>query len=141
MAAEESLKSSLYKLEIIIIKVLPFVIAALYILSTILDYIDICSTLVNYIVYLMFFLFLYVSSYVFKFCEYHRMPIHYALGINLINVCDVYVAINSQYHDYAELFKSWFGDGIEQKIVESAIVFWFKDADCKAENKVVKYLE
>ena len=50
------------------------------------------------------------------------------------------VAINSQYHDYAELFKNWFGDGIEQKIVESAIVFWFKDADCKAENKVVEYL-
>ena len=37
-------------------------------------------------------------------------------------------------------FKSQFGDGIEQKIVESAIVFWFKDADCKAENKVVEYL-
>ena len=33
-----------------------------------------------------------------------------------------------------------YGDGIEQKIVESAIVFWFKDADCKAENKVVEYL-
>ena len=56
-------------------------------------------------------------------------------------VCDVYVAINSQYHDYAELFKSWFGDGIEQKIVESAIMFWFKDADSKAENKVVKYFK
>ena len=39
-----------------------------------------------------------------------------------------------------KLFKDWFGDGIEQKIVESAIVFWFKDADCKAENKVVEYL-
>lgn len=24
-------------------------------------------------------------------------------------VADVYVAINSQYHDYAELFKNWFG--------------------------------
>ena len=93
MAAEGNLKSSLYKLEIIIIKVLPFIIAALYILPTILDYIDICSILVNYIVYLMFFFFLYVSSYVFKFCEYHRMPIHYALGINLINVYDVYVGI------------------------------------------------
>lgn len=31
-------------------------------------------------------------------------------------------------------------DEIEQKIVESAIVFWFKDADCKAENRVVEYL-
>lgn len=29
------------------------------------------------------------------------------------------------------------GEAIE---VESAIVFWFKDADCKAENKVVEYL-
>lgn len=31
-------------------------------------------------------------------------------------------------------------NGYKQKIVESAIVFWFKDADCKAENKVVEYL-
>lgn len=93
MAVGANSKSNLYKLEVIIIKVLPFIIAALYVLSTILDYIGICSTLVNYIVYLMFFIFLYVSSYVFKFCEYHRMPLHYALGINLINVYDVYVGI------------------------------------------------
>ena len=52
---------------------------------------------------------------------------------------DVYVAINSQYHDYAELFRSWFTDGIEQRVIESAIVFWFKDADCKSENKIVEY--
>ena len=49
------------------------------------------------------------------------------------------MAINSQYHDYAELFRSWFTDGIEQKVIESAIVFWFKDADSKSENKVVEY--
>ena len=48
--------------------------------------------------------------------------------------------INSQYHDYVELFKSWFGDNVDQKIIESAIIFWFKDVDCKAENKVVEYL-
>lgn len=57
-----------------------------------------------------------------------------------VSPVDVYVAINTQYHDYAELFKNWFGDNIDQKIIESAVVFWFKDADCKAENKVVKYL-
>lgn len=38
------------------------------------------------------------------------------------------------------LGNSMVGNSIEQKIVESAIVFWFKDADCKAENKVVEYL-
>lgn len=56
-----------------------------------------------------------------------------------ITATDVYVAINSQYHDYVELFRNWFTDGIEQKIIESAIVFWFKDADTKSENKVVEY--
>ena len=56
-----------------------------------------------------------------------------------VTTADVYVAINSQYHDYAELFRSWFTDGIEQRVIESAIVFWFKDADCKSENKVVEY--
>lgn len=58
-----------------------------------------------------------------------------------ITAADVYVAINSQYHDYAELFKNWFGGENEQKIIESAIVYWFKDADCKSENKVVEYLK
>lgn len=56
-----------------------------------------------------------------------------------VTAADVYVAINSQYHDYAELFRSWFTDGIEQRVIESAIVFWFKDADCKSENKIVEY--
>lgn len=56
-----------------------------------------------------------------------------------VTPADVYVAINSQYHDYAELFKNWFGNDIEQKVVESAIVFWFKDADSKSENKLMEY--
>ena len=36
-----------------------------------------------------------------------------------VTATDVYVAINSQYHDYAELFRSWFTDGIEQKVILS----------------------
>lgn len=47
---------------------------------------------------------------------------------------------SGMYHDYVELFKSWFGDNVDQKIIESAIIFWFKDVDCKAENKAVEYL-
>lgn len=50
-------------------------------------------------------------------------------------VADVYVAINSQYHDYAELFKDWFGDGIEQKIVESAIVFCLRMQTAKLKTR------
>ena len=52
---------------------------------------------------------------------------------------DVYVAINAQYHDYCELFKSWFGTNIDTRIIESAITFWFKDVDYMGENKVYEY--
>lgn len=52
---------------------------------------------------------------------------------------DVYVAINAQYHDYCGLFKAWFGDSVDSKIVESAINFWFKDDDFKEGCKVWKY--
>lgn len=41
----------------------------------------------------------------------------------------VYVAINAQYHDYAKLFEEWFGGNIDNKVFESAIIFWFKDVD------------
>ena len=57
------------------------------------------------------------------------------------SIADVYVALNSHYHDYAELYKNWFGDKIDQKIIESAITFWFRDADCESENKVAEYLK
>lgn len=56
-----------------------------------------------------------------------------------ITPCDIYVAINAQYHDYCSLFKSWFGDNIDSKIVESAIVFWFKDDDYTDGSKIVNY--
>lgn len=52
---------------------------------------------------------------------------------------DVYVAINAQYHDYVNLFKSWFGDRIDHKVIESAIVFWFKDEDNPGTAKLVNY--
>lgn len=62
----------------------------------------------------------------------------YAL-LSLLNTTLSYFDINTV-KTHCSHIKNWFGDGIEQKIVESAIVFWFKDADCKAENKVVEYL-
>lgn len=55
------------------------------------------------------------------------------------SVEDVYIAINAQYHDYCSLFKLWFGDNIDNKIIESAIKFWFMDVDYQGGNKVHKY--
>lgn len=69
-----------------------------------------------------------------ELCDRHRgmLPPH-------IDEIDMYIAVNAHYHDYSELYKSWFGEDIEQKIVDSAIKFWFKDDDCKHENKVMAY--
>ena len=37
--------------------------------------------------------------------------------------------------------KSWFGDEVEQKIIESAVIFWFKDGDYKGNFKLWDYLK
>lgn len=55
-----------------------------------------------------------------------------------ITFWDVYVALNAQYHDNIELYKEWFGEdnieNIKDKIIESAIVNWFKDEDAGIEK-------
>lgn len=56
-----------------------------------------------------------------------------------ITPADVYVAINAQYHDYCLLFKSWFGSNIDNKIIESAMCFWFKDVDYDKGSKLMNY--
>lgn len=60
---------------------------------------------------------------------------------NNVTCADVYVAINSQYHDYCELFKSWFGEDIDQKIIESAIIYWFNDCDYTDGFKLWNYFK
>lgn len=56
-------------------------------------------------------------------------------------VADVYVAINNHYHKYAQLFKAWFGDNIDTKIFEAAIVFWFKDDEFPENEKLWKFFQ
>ena len=53
---------------------------------------------------------------------------------------DVYVAINATYHDLCSLFKSWFGSNIDERIILTAITFWFKDDDYQG-NKILDYFE
>ena len=56
-----------------------------------------------------------------------------------VTYCDIYIVINSHYHDYISLYKQWFGDKADCKIIESAMVFWFMDDDYEYENKVQKF--
>lgn len=75
---------ALYKVELYLLKIIPMIVAGLYLANTILSYFSIDIPLFSVIggMSLLPLIFLYVSSYVFKFCEYHRMFLHY------IVVCD-----------------------------------------------------
>lgn len=58
-----------------------------------------------------------------------------------ITLCEVYIAINMQYHDYFCLFSSWALDDIDHKIIQSAITYWFLDEDYKGISKVMDFIE
>lgn len=90
-----SRKQNLYKCEIFILKILPMLFAIVHLLNTILSYFGIDLVLLSYIgsVSLLPLVFLYLSSYVFEFCEYHRMFLHYTVVTDIINIYDYYIGI------------------------------------------------
>lgn len=83
-----NLNKSLYIIEIKLLKILPFIIALLYYINTILQVIGFNLNSISYIsgMSLIPLLFMYISSYVFQFCEYHRLPLHYILVTNLLSI-------------------------------------------------------
>ena len=96
MAVEENLNNKyLYKLFILVLKFIPSIIAMIHLLSTILSYFSIDLVILSYIgsISLLPLLFMYLASYVFKFCSYHRMFLHYSVIINSLNIYDYYIGI------------------------------------------------
>lgn len=55
------------------------------------------------------------------------------------NAFDMYVALNASYNDLVELFREWFDDDYEKKLIEYAVVFWFQDADAP-DGKIWRYM-
>ena len=98
MAVEENLNNhkSLYKIELWFLKVIPMLMALNSLSNAILSYFDIDLTIFSYIggVSLLPLLFFYLSSYVFKFCEYHRMFLHYMLITDCINIYDYHMGFH-----------------------------------------------
>lgn len=94
------------------------ILAFTALLNSILSYFNIDLYILSYIgsVSIFTMMFLYLSSYVFIPKE--------------ANYIDVYLAINSQYHNYICLFKQWFDENdVDCKIIQSAIHYWFNDDD------------
>ena len=96
IVVEEKLKNkNLYKVYLILLKVMPMVMAFLFWLNTVLSYFDIDMAVLSFIagISVITVLYLYISSYVFRFCEYHRMFLHYIVVIYLLNIYDYYEGI------------------------------------------------
>lgn len=96
MDVEEKLRSKrLYKIELLMLKLIPMILAFTALLNSILSYFGIDLYILSYVGGISIFtmVFLYLSSYVFKFCEYHRMFLHYVVITWIINIIDYYIGI------------------------------------------------
>lgn len=92
---ERNLTKSIYKIELVIIKFIPYIIAIVYLLNNILSYIGIDLPILSLFAgtSILTILFLYISSFVFKFCIYHRLPIYYIVLSDIIAYYDIIVGI------------------------------------------------
>lgn len=103
MDVEERLRNKrLYKIELLLLKIIPMLMAVCYACNSILSYFDIEVVIINYVggVSLLPLIFLYLSSYVFKFCAYHRMFLHYLLITDIINIYDYHIGIHLDNLEY-----------------------------------------
>lgn len=80
---------------IIFLKVIPMLLAGLAFANTILSCLDIETEWMHYVggTSILTLAFLYMASYVFKFCEYHRMFLHYIVICNAINLIDYHYGL------------------------------------------------
>jgi hypothetical protein len=76
-----------------VLKILPAIMAGSYVIEMISIFLGFgTQVLVNFIGMIVApILFMYLASYVFKFCEYHRMFLHYLLITDVINIYDYHV--------------------------------------------------
>lgn len=88
LSAEENSNLSNYKYKLFLgfLKILPMLMAGLFLMNTILSYFDIDWPIISYItsVGLIPWLFILVASYLFRFCEYHRMFLWYIMVNNIL---------------------------------------------------------
>lgn len=85
----------LLKVELFLLKVLPMVVSLAYLITAISYCFGVDMSIMSNIAGLSIvpLLFMYTSSYVFGFCAYHRLFLHYAAFNNAINIIDIYIGI------------------------------------------------
>ena len=102
---EDLYSKTLYKLFLILVKYLPFIIAVVYFICIMSYCIGVeLNGLMN-----AFFLsptmagFILIASFVFKACIWHRLPIYYSLVLQIINTIDYYIIFTNSIMLYVYL--------------------------------------
>ena len=85
-------KKSLYKVVLLLLKVLPMLLAALCFIYTIFACFGIELRILSFIggMSLIPTVFILLTSVVFEFCIYHRLFVYYYITANIINILDYY---------------------------------------------------
>jgi hypothetical protein len=96
MNVEENSRLSEYhksKLFVGYLKILPMLVAGLYLLNTALSYFDIDWPVISYLANFFLWLFVMMASYRLRFCEYHRMFLWYIFANNIICIADTEIGL------------------------------------------------
>lgn len=85
-----------YKLFITVLKYIPMIIALCYVLNTVAAMLSIYIEPLSNIAGMSLFtwIFLYIATYVFRFCAYHRMFLWYILVDDLLSIIDYYYELS-----------------------------------------------
>lgn len=112
MVVEERLRNKfLYKIFLIALKYIPVLITLSYIINTLLYWFGIDLSVLSNIsgMSLLTWLFMYIATYVFRFCEYHRLLLYFILVNDGINIYDYYFTIPLEDHIMLELHTALIG--------------------------------
>ena len=84
-----------HKSFLILLKYIPHTIALGYVLSTLLGFLGFETIVMGYFIHLslLSWLFLYLVSFIFKYCYVHRLPLYYIAINDIITVSDFYLTI------------------------------------------------
>jgi len=93
--AERFPERRVYKLLIWLLKIIPMLLAITTIFGTLCSFFGINPSIFSFVgsVSLFPLLFLYLASYAFRFCIYHRMFLHYIVANNILVYTDYFFGI------------------------------------------------
>lgn len=108
---EKRVSKDYYKLTLKYLKVIPMLLALCNVLNTILYFFGIDVEVISFIggISVLTLGFLYLVSYVFRFCIYHRMFLHYILFDNIVGVVEYTIGIPVKVETFIAIWSIYTG--------------------------------